>query len=157
VVEGHGDVGAEGTLDLHRALGSEHPGGSVHVTLEGDAVFFDAAETFEREDLEAAGVGEHGAIPGGEAMEATHGLDHVLARADVQVIGVAEDDLRAGTAHHLRREALDGRLCANGHKCRSLHLSMRSVQRARASEAIGGMEGEGEWHLQSRGDGVIEF
>ena len=54
VVERHGDVGAEGPLDLHGALGGERALGAVHVALELDAVLRDAAEPLEREDLEAA-------------------------------------------------------------------------------------------------------
>ena len=103
VVERHGDVGAEGALDLHRALGRERARGAVHVALELDAVLLDPPQPLEREDLEAAGVGEHRPVPGGEAVEPAHARDDVLAGAEVQVIGVAEDDLRAGARARRRR------------------------------------------------------
>ena len=53
------------------------------------------ADRREREDLKAAGVGEHGAVPGHEAMHAAELLEQIDARPQHQVIGVVEDDLRA--------------------------------------------------------------
>ena len=99
VVERHGDVGAEGPLDLHGALGRERAVGAVDVALELDAVLADASEALEREHLEAAGIGEHRARPGGEAVEPAHRANHLLAGAEMQMVGVAEDDLRAGARH----------------------------------------------------------
>ena len=54
------------------ALGRERARGAVHVALELDAVLRDPPQPLEREDLEAAGVGEHRAVPGGEAVQAAH-------------------------------------------------------------------------------------
>ena len=63
VIERHRDVGAQRPLDLHRALGGERAVGAVDVALELDAVLGDLPEPLEREDLEAARVGEHRAAP----------------------------------------------------------------------------------------------
>src|SRR5207245_11309979 len=62
VVERHRDVGAEGPLDLGGALGREEAARAVHVALELDAVVAHAAESREREHLEAARVGEERAV-----------------------------------------------------------------------------------------------
>ena len=47
------------------------------------------------EDLEAAGVGEQGARPGHEAVQATETADGLVAGAEVEVIGVGEEDVGA--------------------------------------------------------------
>src|SRR5262245_23329350 len=53
-VEGHGDVGAEEGLDLHRAFWREGLRCAVDVGAEDDAVVVDFAERGEGEDLIAA-------------------------------------------------------------------------------------------------------
>ena len=81
VVEGHDDVGTEEVLDAHGFFRREADDGSVDVAAESDAVgvtfgddiFFGVVEipqVGKGEDLESAGVGEHGAVPAGEFLEA---------------------------------------------------------------------------------------
>jgi hypothetical protein len=54
VIEGHRDVRAQPPLDLHGALRSERPGGSVDVALKLDSVLRDGSKTLKREDLKSA-------------------------------------------------------------------------------------------------------
>ena len=78
-------------------LGGEAVGASVVGGAEGDALVVEAdvAARLEREDLVAAGVGEHVARPVGEAVQAAERADHVGAGLEHQVVGVAEHDLHA--------------------------------------------------------------
>ncbi len=121
VVEGHGDVGAEVALDLDGALGRQRARGPIDVTLEGDAVLGDPPKRLERKHLEPAGVGQHRPVPGGESVQAAHVAHHRLARAEVEMVGVAEDDLRAGAAHVLGAQAADDAVRAHGHEGRRAH------------------------------------
>ncbi len=94
-VEGHDDVGAEVVLDFDRFLGSEVVGGAVDVGFEGDAVVVDFDAVFgaaEGENLEAARVGEDWAIPIDPFVQAAHFFDKFVAGAEVEVVGVGEDD-----------------------------------------------------------------
>ena len=50
----------------------------------------------ERKDLETAGVRQQGAAPIHEAVDAADAADELVAGAEVEVVGVGEDDLRAG-------------------------------------------------------------
>ena len=95
LVEGHDDVGAESDLHIHGVLGGEEVLTAVEVRAEMDAFVGDFAQRAEGEDLKAAGVGEHGARPTDEAMQAAHAADGFVAGAKVEVIGVAENDLGA--------------------------------------------------------------
>ncbi len=94
-VEGHDDVGAEVVLDFDSFLGSEVVGGAVDVGFEGDAVVVDFDAVFgaaEGENLEAARVGEDWAIPIDPFVQAAHFFDKFVAGAEVEVVGVGEDD-----------------------------------------------------------------
>jgi len=68
------------------------------MTLEGDTVVVDLAQIAHRDDLEAAGVGENRPVPGHEAVQAAEARDQLVARAQVQVVRVGEDDARSDLA-----------------------------------------------------------
>ena len=108
MVERHGDVGAQGPLDFHGPLGRKEPGASVDVAGELDARLGNGPEGFEREDLKAARVGQHRFGPGGEFVETTQHRHHVLAGAEMQVVGVAENDPGPAPLDLGRVEAADG-------------------------------------------------
>ena len=83
---------------------------------EADAFVGDFAELAERENLEAAGVGEHGAGPADEAVQAAHAADGFVAGAEVEVVGVAEDDLGAEDFEDVLGDGFDGAGGAHGHE-----------------------------------------
>ena len=83
-------------------------------------------------------------------MEPAHGLDHVLAGAEVQVVGVAEDDLRAGALHVAGAQAAYDAVGADRHEGGGLDLAVGQGERAGAGEAFGGVEAE----LEHQGAGV---
>ena len=62
---------------------------------EFHAVRFDFADFGEAENLEAAAVGENGLVPVHEFVQPAGGADDVEAGAQIEMIGVAENDLRA--------------------------------------------------------------
>ena len=62
-VEHHHHVGADGLLHGHRRLGGEQVVAAVDVALEARPVLGDGPLGGEREDLEAARVGEDGPVP----------------------------------------------------------------------------------------------
>ena len=53
------------------------------------------------------------------------------------MVGVAKYDLNADFVELLRRQTLDGGLCANGHEHRGLDGAMRGVKAAAPGFAIG--------------------
>ena len=61
----------------------------------------------QREQLKAATVGDDRTIPAHEAVQPTQITDDVRARAEVEVVGVCQQDLRAQVAQLVRRDALD--------------------------------------------------
>ena len=137
LVEDEGDVGAERRLHLHRDLGRDEQLRAVAVGAEADALLGRSrppsrarrraaaaldlvgdAAVGEREDLEAAGVGDQRPLPAHEPVQAAGGGDPLRPGRDEQVVGVAEDQLVAEPgdlvglqpAHRpLRRQRDEGR------------------------------------------------
>ena len=123
--------------------GVRRSGRAVVDRAERDAVVVDPHERVaEREDLEAAGVGEDRPVPAGERVQSTELLDHVLARAEMEVVRVAEDHVGAERAHLGGSERLDGGLRADRHERGRPDLAVRGADHAGAGGAVGRLERE---------------
>jgi hypothetical protein len=107
LVEGHADVSAKGDLDVHGMLGGEKVAAAIEVGAELDALIGDFAQGAEGEDLEAARVGEHGAGPTDELVEAAHAANGFVSGTKIEVVGVAEDDLSAEGFEHVLGDSFD--------------------------------------------------
>src|SRR6266545_2235657 len=95
---------------------------------EFDSVLLDLADFRQAEDLESAAIGENRRGPVDEPVQPARGADDVETGADVEVIGVAEDDLRAHLAQLARVNRLDAALRADGHVQRGVHDAARRGQ-----------------------------
>ena len=124
-VERHRDVGAEQALDRDRALRGQQMGAAVEMRAEGDAVLADLAQFGERHDLEPAGIGQDRVGPVHKKVQSAEGGDPLRPRPQHQMIGVAEDEPRAGCGHPLGGHRLDRRGGADRHKHRRLDHAMR--------------------------------
>src|SRR3954468_24757407 len=100
------------------------------MTLELHAVLVNAPEALQREHLKATGVGEHGAVPGGEPMEPAQVLDDGLTGTQMEMIGVTQNDLRAGSLHVSGAEAPNDAVGADRHECRRADFSVRQSEGA---------------------------
>ena len=107
--------------------------------METDALLGDFPHLCEGPDLEAAGVREHGLLPGGEIVEAAHLLDQLVSRAEPEVVGVAEDDLCPEFFEFRRMEGFHRTLRADGHEDGGFHLAVGKGQGAGAGGAVGGL------------------
>ena len=137
LVEGHQDVAAELGLDLHRPLRRQLLLAAVDVAAEDGALFGDLPLVGERVHLEAARVGQDVLVPRHELAEAAH-LDHHLgAGAQEQVVGVAEDDLRADGVQVVRRDALHRGDRAHRHELRRVDHAVGQLEPAAAGGTVG--------------------
>ena len=75
-------------------------------------------------------------------MQPAELLDHVLARPEVQVVGVAEHHLRADLLELERRHRLHGRLGADRHEGGRREVAVRGVDDAGTRGSVRGLEGE---------------
>jgi hypothetical protein len=95
---------------------------------EFDAFFAHLAQRVQAEDLKAAGVGEHGVRPGDEAVQAAHAANQLMTGAQIEVVSVAEDDLRVQLFEQVLGNGFDGARGADRHEGRGLDESMRQGQ-----------------------------
>ena len=82
---------------------------AVQMGGKGDPLLGDLAQLGQAEHLESAAVGQDGAIPAGELVQAAHLCHQLVPRAQVEVVGVAEHDLGADLLQVMGGQAaLDG-------------------------------------------------
>ena len=151
-VELHLDVGAEQSLDFHGALGCQHMLRPVDVRLEGDAAFIQLAQFRERHDLKAAAIGEDRVRPVHEFVETAEFGDTLRARAQHQMIDIAEHDIGAQLPHLSRIHGLDGRRRADRHESGRADFAAPGRDDAGSRGAVGG----GDFQREAGHGGFIE-
>ena len=92
-VKDHGNVRSKNPLNLHRFLRSEKQRRAIQMRSELHAMRFDLADFGEAEDLETTTVGENRMRPVDEFVQPAGGTDDLKSGPDVQMIGIAKDDL----------------------------------------------------------------
>ncbi len=103
------------------------------------ALVVDPGEPGEREDLEPAAVGQDGAVPVHEPVQPAKGLDHLAPGPQVEVVGVAQDDLGAGGRKLLGRHRLDRAERADRHEDRGLDRPVGGFENAGPRAAAGAL------------------
>src|SRR4051812_41610001 len=146
LVECHDDVRTEGNLDLHRTLGAEEVRRSVNMRAKGYAFFGQLAQLTQGENLEAAGVRKHAAVPGHEPMKSSKFADVLMSRPKIKMVGVAEDDLSAEFFENVLRHSLDARDRADGHEDGRFNDAVGQLQAADTRFAIGSFDCEFQGH-----------
>ena len=101
---------------------------AVEVAAERHAVLVDDPQVAKRDDLEPARVGEDRAIPVHEPMQPAEPLDPFVARPQVEVVRVGQDDRGARLADVVRAERLDRGVGADRHELRRLDDAMGQGQ-----------------------------
>ena len=96
LVEGHHYVGADRTFGVDHILGREQMARAVYVRTEVASLLLELAALRQREDLKAAAVGEHRPLPCRETVHATRLLHDAHTRAQVEMVGVGQNDARTG-------------------------------------------------------------
>ena len=143
LVEDHHDVRTEVALHLHRLFRPHEHLGAIDGRGEVHALFLDLAHGAQAEHLEATGIGEDRPLPLHEVVQIAMFLDHLHPRAQPQVEGVAENDLRADPLDVTRQHALDRAIGTHRHEGRGLDHATREGQATTTGLAVGGQQLEG--------------
>jgi len=94
-VERHQDIAAVSQLHIHRGFRSKRVQIAVQMRPEYHAVIGDFPHPAQAEDLEAARIREDGVGPRHEAVQPTQPADGLMPRAQIQMVGVGQQDLHA--------------------------------------------------------------
>ena len=121
LVEGHDDVRPDAALDVHGSLRAEQVLAAIDVAAERHALFGDLAAVGQAEHLVAAAVGQNRSLPIHEFVQPARRLQHVGAGAEVQMVSIAQDDLRADVVAQIPlRHRFDRSCRSNRHENRRL-------------------------------------
>ena len=94
LVKSHYNVCANGALYVHHVFWREKMTRAIDMRLKGYPFFAQLAIAMERIDLIAPTIGEDRSVPTHETVQSACLLHDVHARAQVQVIGIGQDDIR---------------------------------------------------------------
>jgi hypothetical protein len=81
-------------------------------------------------------------LPAHEAVQAAVFCDHLEPRAQPEVEGIAQNDLRAERLELLGRHRLHRAVGAHRHESRRIDRAARELEAPAASRAVGGAHGE---------------
>ena len=95
LIKGHDDVGADAALDVHRRLRAKQVLAAIDVAAERHALLGNLAAVRQAEHLITAAVRQNGAVPAHEFVQPAAGFEHIRARTQVQMVGIAQNDLRS--------------------------------------------------------------
>ena len=101
------------------------------------ALLVDRPARGQAEDLIAAAVGQDRFRPADEPVQAAAARDQIVAGPQVQVIGVAQQDLGARSFDIAVRDAFDGALRADRHERRRVDVAVSRRHDAAARAAVG--------------------
>ncbi len=140
LVEDHHDVRIEHLLDFHALFGAQEHPRAIGGRGKGHALLGDLAAMRQRKHLEPAGIGQDGAIPARKPVQPAVIADHLQAGAQIQMEGVAQDDLRTQGTDLLGQDALDRPIGPDRHERRGLNRAARKGQAPTPGMPVGGLE-----------------
>jgi len=110
---------------------------AIEVRLEEHPVLGDLAKAAQAEGLKAPRIGEDGVGPGHETVQSSHLADELVAGAEVEVVGVGQEDFDAEIFGEIAvGEAFDSGLRADEHEDRGFDGAVRGVQEAGAGARV---------------------
>ena len=155
LIEHHHHVRPQGELHLHAQLGSELVIGAVEVRLKPHPLAPNAVQLGETPHLEPAGIGQQQPIPGHEAVQSPHLADEPMPGPQVEMVGVAEDDLGAQLPQIGLAKGLHRSLRPHRHERGGVNTAAGVGEYAGARGGIGVVSGRRE--LQGHGVQTISM
>ncbi len=124
--------------------------GAVDVRLKGDAVLIELTQLGQRHDLETAGIRQDRKGPSHEVVQAAKPRDALGARAQHQMINIAEQNIGARRAHIFNEHRFHCRRCPDRHESGRADDAARRIDLAPARGPVGRPDHESEsWsHLR---------
>lgn len=116
LVKAHHDIGADDVLQADGFFRRHEMPGAIQMRGKGDPLLTDLAQIPQGKNLEPAAVGEDGPVPIHKFVQAAGLLDDILPRPQIQMIGIAQDDLGAQGFQVPVVHGLDRSLGADGHE-----------------------------------------
>ena len=137
-IELHDDVRTQFALNLHGLFRAQENGLPILGGFELDALLGELAQLGQTPYLKPAGVSQDRTIPMHEIVQIAVGRDDVGARAQHEVEGVTQDDLRAHVTQFVGGHGFYCAVGPNRHECRRFHGAPREAEASSPSRPITG-------------------
>src|SRR5258708_17238335 len=137
LIERHNDGGAEANMRLQRALRAKEMRGAIQMRAKRHAFFADFTQFVEAENLKSARVGKNRPPPRHKPMEPAELTHRRDARSQIEVVGIAKNNLRAQFLKDVLRYTLHRSQRADGHKHWSFDGTVRREQASKPGAAGG--------------------
>src|SRR5271166_6590242 len=123
---------------------------AIDMGAKGHAAFRYRSKLAQRHDLIAARIGQDRAIPAHEAMQAAQSRDALGSRAEHEMIGVAEYDIRTRGYDVVDEYGFDRRGSTDRHEGGCADDAARSCDFSEPGVPVSGQKPEGEGRGHSR-------
>ncbi len=122
-------------------------GAAVEVAAKGDALRVHFPLVGQAEDLIAARIGEERAIPAHKGVQPAKALNQLVARPQIEMIGVGQHQLCAAFMEVARLQGLDVGLGAHRGKGRHRNGAVGRVKGAQPRQAVGLVQFKSKRHV----------
>ncbi|OGJ59522.1 hypothetical protein A2881_01570 [Candidatus Peribacteria bacterium RIFCSPHIGHO2_01_FULL_55_13] len=146
MVEAHDDVAPELVLDVHRRLRIQPVLASIHMRTECHAGIVNRADPGHGKDLVAAAIREDRLLPVDEMMQPSCLGHRVFSGMQMQMVRVAQQDLRAEREKILMCESFHRARRSHGHEERCFDGAVRGLQPATTAYRRGMKKSKGRRH-----------
>lgn len=92
-VESHNNITTNTPLNVYRALRRKDVLGTINVGLESNAFLLDLTTMSQRIHLVTTAIGKDRSVPTVELVQATSIFQHLGTRAQVQMVGIPQNNL----------------------------------------------------------------
>ncbi|MPN00186.1 hypothetical protein SDC9_147380 [bioreactor metagenome] len=132
-IKGHHDVGADYALHVHHVLRCELVPATINMRLKNHSLIGNFSDLGKRIHLISTTVGQYGPVPTVESVQTTGLLQNPGTGSEIQVIGVAQNDLRFDVvAQLIESDTFHRTDCPHRHEYRSENIAVIGGQNARA-------------------------
>jgi len=133
-IKAHDHIRTQLVLDFHGFTRTQKVRIPVHMGAKVHARIGDRAQALEGKDLKSSGVREDRLFPVDEVMQTACLRNGVFAGMQVQMVGVAEEDLCPKIMKILVRDSAHGTGRAHGHEERCVYDTMSGGECTAAAE-----------------------
>lgn len=142
MIEIQDDVCTKLVLNANGVLRTQVAFFAAAMRAELHTVVIDLADASEGKHLVATGIGDHGQVPRYKSMDAARFSDEIFAWMEMEVIGVAQENLRSKTTKVFMGETLHSAGSSHRHEQGQGKIAVKRAERSQTANGCRLLQGE---------------